>query len=139
MRNDIPLALRFARGARSSFEASKEDVVSASIHPRLKKRGLLEALNKPLGLSIFSPCYNDAKSIKGLVEDAYSTAKNLTSHFEVIVIDDGSTDNSRKVLRKLTKKYKNLKLVFHKENLGYGGALRSGFQTASKDLLFLYR
>lgn len=91
---------------------------------------------KAPSISVFFPCYNDAKSIEKLVSNAFETLKTLTSDYEVIVIDDGSTDNSRKVLKKLAKKYRNLKLVFHDENKGYGGALKSGFQTSSKELIF---
>src|SRR3989338_4882787 len=87
-------------------------------------------------ISVFFPCYNDAKSIRKLVEDSFLILKKITSNHEVIVIDDYSTDESRKVLKNLSKKYKNLKLVFHERNLGYGGALRSGFKTASKELVF---
>lgn len=87
-------------------------------------------------ISIFFPCYNDAKSIGRLIEDAFRTVRKLTRDYEVIVIDDGSRDNSRQVLKKLTKKYHKLKLVFHEKNIGYGGALRSGFQIASKDCIF---
>lgn len=87
-------------------------------------------------ISVFFPCYNDAESIAKLVEDAFSVLPGLTSDYEVIVIDDASTDKSREVLKDLSKRYKKLKLVFHERNQGYGGALRSGFKTASKDLIF---
>lgn len=89
-----------------------------------------------MSISIFFPCFNDSRSIKKLVEDAFEVAKSLTKDYEVIVVDDGSTDNSRDVLLGLSKKYSQLKLVFHEKNKGYGGALRSGFQTAEKELVF---
>lgn len=92
--------------------------------------------NKQPSLSIFFPCYNDEKSIGKLVEDALEVAQKLTSNYEVIVIDDGSRDKSREILQKLAKKYSNFKPVFHEKNQGYGGALRTGFKTASKDLVF---
>ncbi|VVA44362.1 conserved hypothetical protein [Candidatus Roizmanbacteria bacterium] len=91
---------------------------------------------KKYSISVFFPCYNDAKSIKKLVEDSFIILKGLTSNYEVIVIDDYSTDGSRKVLKNLSKKYRGLKLVFHEKNLGYGGALRSGFNASSKNLVF---
>lgn len=87
-------------------------------------------------ISIFFPCYNDSKSIGKLIEDSFSILPKIAEDYEVIVVDDGSYDNSRKVLKKIQKKYKKLKLVFHKKNRGYGGALKSGFENASKDLVF---
>jgi glycosyltransferase involved in cell wall biosynthesis len=93
------------------------------------------AKNAP-SISIFFPCYNDEKSIGVLVEKAFTVLQPLTDDYEVIVVDDASADNSREVLTKLTNKYKNLKLVFHEKNKGYGGALQSGFRAASKDLVF---
>jgi len=92
--------------------------------------------NKKSGISVFFPCYNDSKSIKKLVEDAFLVLKKITKNYEVIVIDDKSQDRSRKVLLKLAEKYPHLKLIFHEKNQGYGGALRSGFKNASKDLIF---
>lgn len=93
-------------------------------------------ISKRIGVSIFFPCYNDSRSISKLVKTAFSTIKKYTSKYEVIVIDDFSTDSSRKVLEKLTNKYKRLRLIFHQKNLGYGGALRSGFKTAKYELIF---
>lgn len=93
-------------------------------------------ITKKTGVSIFFPCYNDSKSIKKLVTNTLNTIRKFTTKYEVIVIDDGSTDSSRKVLLNLAKKYRRLKLVFHEKNLGYGGALRSGFKKAKYELVF---
>jgi len=71
-----------------------------------------------------------------MVELATLTLKKLTSGFEVIVIDDGSIDASRQILKELASKNKYLRLVFHKTNQGYGGALISGFKNATKDYVF---
>lgn len=93
-------------------------------------------ISKRTGVSIFFPCYNDSKSIKKLVENTLNTIKKFTNKYEIIVIDDYSTDSSREVLKNLAKKYRRLKLVFHEKNLGYGGALRSGFKKAKYELVF---
>jgi glycosyltransferase involved in cell wall biosynthesis len=87
-------------------------------------------------ISVFFPCYNDEGSIAKLVNEATSVLKRISRDFEVIVVDDGSSDNSHKILKDLAKKNKKLKLVFHEKNRGYGGALKSGFKNATKELVF---
>ncbi len=88
-----------------------------------------------LSISVFFPCYNDAGSIGLLVNDAYKTLKEITEDFEIIVVDDGSKDESREILKRLDEQIKQLRLVFHARNTGYGGALKSGFKNASKELV----
>lgn len=91
---------------------------------------------KKPSISVFFPCYNDEKSIGRLVEEAFSVLRKFTGDYEVIVVDDGSTDQSREVLKKLGREHKRLRLVFHDKNKGYGGALKTGFKEASKELVF---
>src|SRR3989338_2983806 len=93
-------------------------------------------LKKSYSVSAFFPCYNDAGTIASMVELATLTLMKVANEFEVIVIDDGSSDKSREILKELLQSNPYLKLVFHEKNKGYGGALRSGFKTASKDLIF---
>ncbi len=87
-------------------------------------------------LSVFFPCYNDAGTIASMVALADTTASDLTESYEIIVIDDGSSDQSREILKSLEPKYAKLKLVFHEKNMGYGGALRSGFAAAQGEWVF---
>jgi glycosyltransferase involved in cell wall biosynthesis len=88
------------------------------------------------GLSIFFPAYNDAGTIASLVITALTTAETLTPDFEVIVINDGSADRTAEILDELARLYPRLKVVHHVKNRGYGGALRTGFATASKEWIF---
>lgn len=88
------------------------------------------------GLTIFFPCYNDRGTIASMVIQAMTTGRSLTDDLEVIVIDDASTDNSRDILNELAKNYKNLKLIYHDKNLGYGATLRDGFYNATKEFIF---
>ncbi len=71
-----------------------------------------------------------------MVMGAMIVLDNITKDYEVIVIDDGSTDASREILQRLEHDYDKVKAVYHSGNRGYGGALRSGFSAASKDLIF---
>ena len=87
-------------------------------------------------VSAFFPCYNDEFSIAGMVTDVRSALVCAVDDFEIIVIDDGSTDGSLAVLRQLALEVPELRIVVHVANRGYGGALQSGFDTASKQWVF---
>jgi glycosyltransferase involved in cell wall biosynthesis len=87
-------------------------------------------------ISAFFPCYNDEGSIGRLVRAANETLATLTDDYEIIVVNDGSKDGSATVLASLATEVPRLKVVTHEVNRGYGGALRSGFATASKELVF---
>ena len=90
----------------------------------------------PPGLSVFFPAYNDAGTIASLVMTALMTAEKLTPDFEVIVINDGSADNTAEILDELARIYPRLRVVHHARNRGYGGALQTGFRSATKELIF---
>ena len=81
------------------------------------------------GLSIFFPAYNDAGTIASLALVAHMTARTLTDDHEVIVVDDGSPDHTGALLDEMAKSFPWLKVVHHPTNRGYGGALRTGFET----------
>ena len=89
-----------------------------------------------VGLSIFFPAYNDAGTIASLVISARQTAQMLTSDYEIIVVNDGSADATPDIADELARTYPEVRVVHHSRNRGYGGALRSGFATAQKDLVF---
>ena len=88
------------------------------------------------GLSIFFPAYNDSGTIASLVITALRTARKLTPDHEVIVVNDGSTDNTAEILEELAATYPEVRVVHHEQNRGYGGALRTGFATATRELIF---
>ena len=88
------------------------------------------------GISVFFPAYNDEASIAGLVTDALALLPGLTDDFEVIVVNDGSTDGTARVLEELARGDPRVRVVEHEVNRGYGAALRTGFASATKDLVF---
>ena len=86
---------------------------------------------------MFFPAYNDAPSIAKLVDKAFAVLRERASDFEVIVVNDGSGDNTPHVLAELEARYgAALRVITHAENRGYGAALRSGFAAARKDFVF---
>ena len=87
-------------------------------------------------ISAFFPCYNDESTIAGLVRDTDAQLRCLTGDYEIIVVNDGSRDRSAAVLAELAQELPGLKVVTHPVNRGYGGALRSGFAAATKELVF---
>jgi glycosyltransferase involved in cell wall biosynthesis len=85
---------------------------------------------------VFFPAYNDSGTIASLVITAIQAASKLTPDYEVIVVNDGSTDGTAQILEELARVYPQVRIVTHPVNRGYGGALRSGFASASKELIF---
>jgi glycosyltransferase involved in cell wall biosynthesis len=90
----------------------------------------------PAGLSVFFPAYNDSGTIASLVIRAVHAAAALTPDFEVIVVNDGSSDATAEIADELARTYANVRVVHHPINRGYGGALQTGFRTATKELIF---
>jgi glycosyltransferase involved in cell wall biosynthesis len=88
------------------------------------------------GLSIFFPAYNDGGTIASLVLTARRAAQKLTSDFEVIIVNDGSGDRTPEIADELARTYPEVRVIHHPQNRGYGGALRSGFAAARKELIF---
>ncbi|MBI4903407.1 MAG: glycosyltransferase family 2 protein [Acidobacteria bacterium] len=89
------------------------------------------------GLSVFFPAYNDAPSLPGLLARTFRVLNAHVTDFEVIVVNDGSVDDTGRVLEQMRMEYGDrLRIVTHAVNRGYGGALRSGFAAATKEFVF---
>ena len=70
-------------------------------------------------ISIVTPCYNEEENIKILCEKIKEIFLNLNYDYEHIVIDNKSTDKTRKILRSLAEKDKNLKIILNNKNYGH--------------------
>lgn len=88
------------------------------------------------GISAVFPAYNDAGTIPSMVLGAVMAMRQLTDDYEVIVTNDGSSDHTGAMLAELQKLVPCLRVIEHRQNRGYGHALRSGFAAATKDLVF---
>jgi glycosyltransferase involved in cell wall biosynthesis len=88
-------------------------------------------------LSVFFPAYNDALSLPVLLARTFATLADHVADYEVIVVNDGSGDDTAAVLEGLRGLYgSRLRVVTHPQNRGYGGALRSGFEAATREFVF---
>ncbi len=72
-----------------------------------------------------------------MIEQAVKVGEEYGVDYEVVVVDDGSRDNSADIVRQWSKRNPRVRLIQHAQNLGYGAALRTGLQNATKDLVFL--
>lgn len=82
-------------------------------------------------LSLFFPCHNEAENLEALVTEALTALPALAARYEVILVDDGSRDDTAGVAERLVERHGGVvRLVRHEVNRGYGGALRSGFAAA---------
>jgi len=87
-------------------------------------------------LSIFFPCYNDAGTIPTMVIRAAQTARQVTDDFEIIVLDDGSHDDSVQVLQEVQCAIPQLRVIEHDQPSGYGGNVRAGIAASTKEWVF---
>jgi glycosyltransferase involved in cell wall biosynthesis len=87
-------------------------------------------------ISIFFPCFNEQENVARTVEQALSVLETLNVDFEIIIVNDGSSDNTGKIADEISSKNKRIKVVHHECNLGYGAALQSGFKAATKEFVF---
>src|SRR6476661_8208103 len=92
--------------------------------------------SKPPGLSVFFPAYNDSGTIASMVIRAVQAAEALTPDYEVIVVNDGSVDATAEIADELARTYPRVRVIHHPKNRGYGGALQTGFRSATKDWIF---
>lgn len=79
-------------------------------------------------LSIFYPFWNEEKNIEAVVENGLKIVPDVAEKWEILIIDDGSSDNTLKIANELSEKYKNIKVIAHSPNRGYGAALKEGLE-----------
>ena len=89
-----------------------------------------------VSISVFFPCYNEQENVGRTVEKALEVMQKLNADFEVIIVDDGSSDGTGQIADEIAGRDGRVKVVHHEGNLGYGAALQSGFKAATKELVF---
>jgi glycosyltransferase involved in cell wall biosynthesis len=87
-------------------------------------------------ISAFFPAYNDSGTIASMVVLADRALRKVSDDYEIIVVNDGSRDHTGEVLSEMEALCPALRVVSHPSNRGYGAALRTGFESSTKDLIF---
>ena len=86
-------------------------------------------------LSIVLPAYNEEANVESAVEEVSTVAQQLGMDYEIILVNDGSTDRTGEIGRELAQRIPNFRLVEHYPNRGYGGSLKAGFAAATRELI----
>ena len=88
-------------------------------------------------LSIVLPVFNEKDVIEEVVLNIHTYASRWVPDFEVIAVNDGSTDGTREILDRISRSLPNFRVISHQKNVGYGGALVSGIKAARKSWILL--
>ena len=95
-----------------------------------------QAGGKPPSLTVFFPCFNEEDNVARVVEQALQVLEGLHADYEIIVVNDGSSDGTGPAADRLAAAHERVRVIHHPSNLGYGAALQSGFRAATKELVF---
>jgi glycosyltransferase involved in cell wall biosynthesis len=90
----------------------------------------------PITLSVVIPAFNEEGNIGKTISEACAVGQELCDDFEVIIVDDGSTDRTSELILDAARLDPRVKLMRHETNRGYGEALRTGLRAATMDLVF---
>ncbi len=126
---------RYIGEQRNWIEISKQYVRALHKGYARTAKKLAEQKEKLPELSVFFPLYNEEENVESLVHQALQTLPQIADTFEIILVNDGSTDTTKIICTRLAKKYKQVRAV-HQKNTGYGGALKKGLTQARYDWIF---
>jgi glycosyltransferase involved in cell wall biosynthesis len=85
---------------------------------------------------MFYPCYNDWGTMGSMVLLTVQTTRRLGLDYDITIVDDGSGEHTRALLEEIEQRFPEVHIVRHAKNRGYGGALRTGFSSGSREWIF---
>lgn len=112
-----------------------------STFPRLSASEVPAAAPRPApllpGLSIVLPCYQEEANVADAIRAAESAAARTSEEYEILVVDDGSTDATAEIAARFVDGSGRVRLLIHSHNRGYGAAVRSGIDAAAMPWVLL--
>ncbi|MEJ5298071.1 MAG: glycosyltransferase family 2 protein [Armatimonadota bacterium] len=123
------MAFRLIRGLRQDEGIVTDAVLVRDAEPA-SRQGVLNEL------SVFFPAHNEEENIAPLVRSALEVLPAFARRFEIIVVDDGSSDGTRQEAERLARRHGEVRCVSHPHNRGYGGALKTGLREARCEWVF---
>lgn len=96
-------------------------------HKKLRKKSI----------SVIIPIFNEKKTIVELIQELDLVMKNIDYNYEIIAVDDFSSDGTEKILDNLQTRIENLKVIHHQYNKGYGASLKTGINSAANNLIVM--
>lgn len=88
-------------------------------------------------LTIAIPAYNEEATIHSVIKDALNNGGRVTKKLEILIVDDGSTDKTLSIIKLAEKNDKRIRIIQHKHNKGFSGAIRSCYRESKSDWIFL--
>lgn len=87
-------------------------------------------------ISITFPLYKDKRTVKKMITRSVAILKKLKRKYEIIIVDDGCPEKSGLIAKEISKNKKNIKVIIHKKNLGYGAAVKTGLKNCKNHWIF---
>ena len=94
-------------------------------------------MKKKNSISLMFPLYKDKSTTDYMIRKSSTVLKKLKRKYEIVIVDDGCPEKSGELAKKVAKKFSNIKVFFHKKNLGYGAALKTGLKKCKNDWVFM--
>ena len=88
------------------------------------------------GLTLIIPAYNEEESLRKCVHETHAFLSAAIEEFELIIVDDGSTDNTWDIACELSMRLKDVSAERHETNMGIGAAIRTGIEASRRELVF---
>lgn len=101
-----------------------------------EQSGRQDRSSPPVSITVFFPCYNEQANVARVVQQAVQVLEDLRADYEVLVVNDGSSDETGRIADRIAAANPRIRVIHHPRNLGYGAALQSGFRGATRELVF---